>query len=161
MRVSLITAMSLNRVIGLNGKMPWHLPADLKRFQSLTMGKPIIMGRKTFESIGKPLPGRTNIVVTRSDTFNPEGCQMAHSLCEAIAKSGNAPDIMVIGGEYLYRQMIPYTDRMYFTIIHTETQGDVYFPEVNMSEWKEVERVERPADDKSIFDLSFIVYDKV
>ena len=162
MRISIIVALDEGLVIGSEGGMPWHLPADLKVFKTVTMGKPIIMGRSTYESIGKPLPGRTNIVITRNTDFEAEGCRVAHSIDEAlaIAKEESAEEAMIIGGGALYEQTIDITDRLYLTRIAVHLVGDTHFPVINSDDWQEVSREEYTADGKNPFDLSFVVLDR-
>ncbi len=127
-QISIIAAMTNNHVIGKNNALPWHLPADLKHFKNITMGKPIIMGRKTFESIGKPLPGRQNIILTRDKNYHIDGCTIIHSLDE-LQSCTNAAEIFVIGGAEIYKQLLPLTQKLYLTFIDTEIDGDSYFPE--------------------------------
>lgn len=127
--ISLIVAHDEQRVIGYENGMPWHLPGDLKYFKEQTMGKPIIMGRKTFESIGKPLPGRRNIVITRNNSYSAEGVEIVASLDEALSLVGNVPEIMIIGGEQIFRLALPIADRLYVTVIHYSFKGDTFFPE--------------------------------
>lgn len=126
--ISLIVAHDENRVIGLNNKMPWHLPGDLQYFKEQTMAKPMIMGRKTFESIGRALPGRRNIVITRNAEYTAEGIETVGSLQQALALVKDAPEIMIIGGEQIFTQALPLADRLYITEIHHEFEGDTYFP---------------------------------
>ena len=145
MRISLIAAVSRNGVIGHKGSIPWRLPADLKRFKQLTMGHPIVMGRKTFESLGKPLPGWTNIIVTRQPDFKACGALVARSLEEALRLCEGAEEVFVVGGASIYRQAIPLADRIYLTEIHQEFEGDTFFP-FDRSAWKEAAR-EDPAPD--------------
>lgn len=139
-RVALIAALARNRVIGAGSRLPWHLPADLKRFKQLTMGAPVIMGRKTHESIGKPLPGRRNIVVTRRAGAQWDGCDTAHSLAAALAAAGDAPEAFVIGGAELYAAALPLADRMYLTHIDADYAGDARFPEFDPADWRETAR---------------------
>ena len=147
--LSLIVAMADNRTIGRNNELPWHLPDDLKYFKSVTMGKPIVMGRKTFDSIGRPLPGRLNIVITRNPEWQHSGVKTAASLQEAVAIAAeeNPQDqealileVMVIGGEEIYRTAIELADRLYITQVQAEIEGDAFFPQYNESEWQEVSR---------------------
>ena len=162
MRNSIVVAMDEGRVIGAEGGMPWHLPADLKFFKSVTMGKPIIMGRSTWESIGRALPGRTNIIITRNTHFQAEGCRLAHSVDEAlaIAKEESAEEVMIIGGGGIYEQTLDRVDRLYLTRIAAHLVGDTHFPVINPEEWQEVSRQQHNADGDNPFDLTFIVLDR-
>jgi dihydrofolate reductase len=145
MTVSLVVAMAANRVIGKSGGLPWRLPGDLRFFKAVTMGKPLIMGRKTYESIGRPLPGRANIVVTRTGEVNAEGITVTHDfhealkLARAIAAGNETDEVMVIGGGDIYRQALPLADRIYLTEIHAEFDGDTFFPPLG-ERWHEVSR---------------------
>ena len=130
MIISIIAAMARKRVIGRHNKMPWDLPSDLHRFRETTMGHPLIMGRKTFESIGHPLPGRKNIVITRQRSFAPPGCLVAHDLRSAIAMCKGADEVFICGGEAVFRQAMALADRIYLTVIHKEFDGDSFFPEI-------------------------------
>ena len=159
MRIALIVAMSSNGVIGVDNRMPWHLSADLKRFRRITWGKPILMGRRTHESIGKPLPGRQNIVLTTNPDYRAEGCRVVHSPGEALALASDAPEIMVIGGAALYEMFLPLTQRLYMTLIHQEFPGDTCFPEIDWAEWQETQR-EIVTGDESGLDYSFIDYER-
>jgi dihydrofolate reductase len=157
MKLSLIAALAANRVIGLDNRMPWHLPADLKRFKALTWGKPILMGRKTHESIGRPLPGRHNIVLSAAPGWRAEGCSVAHSLGEAMDLARGADELMVIGGSSLYQRFLPEADRLYLTLIEREFEGDTYFPVYSPEDWRELESqavVDDPAVD---FAYRFVV----
>jgi dihydrofolate reductase len=160
MRISAVVAMSDNRVIGKDNQLLWHLPADLKHFKQITMGKPILMGRKTFQSIGRPLPGRVNIVITQDKNFKADGCVVVHSIQAALKAVENQAEICVIGGAELYRQMLPIIQRIYLTIVHHDFSGDAFFPELDMNEWKEVERTELASDEKNNYSCSFLVLDK-
>jgi dihydrofolate reductase len=159
-RLSLVVAMTLNRVIGANNAMPWHLPADLAFFKATTLGHPVVMGRKTYESIGRPLPGRRNIVVTRDPTFHAPGCDVVHSVEGALFQAGEDPEIFVIGGEALFCSFLPATQRIYLTQIHAEIPGDTYFPEIDRAQWQEVSRLERPQDAQNAYDLTFLTLDR-
>ncbi len=130
MIISLIAAISSNRVIGREGRIPWDVPADRQRFKALTMGHPLIMGRKTFESIGRPLPGRQTIILTREGGYRAAGCKVAHDLPAALAACGDAMEVFICGGEEVYRQALAVADRIYLTVIPREVVGDVYFPEI-------------------------------
>ena len=161
MVVSLIAAMGENRVIGIHNKLPWHLPADLRRFRHITMGKPILMGRKTFESIGKALPGRTNIVVTRAAGYRAEGCIVASGIDDALTLCRESQEVMVIGGASLYEQMLMRADRMYLTLIHEAFPGDTVFPPFDASEWRETDRLNCDPDHENPFSYSFVVLRRV
>ncbi len=138
--VSLVAALARNRVIGAGNRLPWHLPEDLKRFKRLTMGAPVIMGRKTHESIGRPLPGRRNIVVTRQPDASWPGCEVVHSLADAIALAGDAPEAFVIGGAELYAAALPRADRLHLTLIDADYAGDALFPAFDPADWRETAR---------------------
>jgi len=161
MKISIIVAMAANGVIGQDNELPWHLPADLKHFKQTTMGKPILMGRKTWESIGRPLPGRTNIVITRDSAYTAAGCIVVNSIEAAIAAAGEQDEVMVIGGAELYRQVLPCADTIYLTRIHASFDGDTRFPEISDAEWQQLERVDHEADEKNLQDYSFIRLERV
>ena len=152
--------MDKKGVIGLEGDLPWHLSADLKRFKAMTMGKPLIMGRKTHESIGRPLPGRKNIILTQSQEFKAEGCTVVHSLEEALLAAGEVDEVMIMGGSGIYDQSLDRANRLYITEVHADVSGDVYFPEFDGGEWVEIEREDHSADDKNDFDYSFVVKER-
>ena len=158
MIISLIAALGKNRVIGSDNSIPWKLPADMKRFRELTTGKPVIMGRKTFESIGRPLPNRTNIIITTDKNYKADGCIVVHSVDEAL-KSAKGSEIMVIGGAQIYKLFLPKANRMYLTFIDKEFEGDAYFPEYDKNEWKEVSREEH-ADENGL-KYSFVNFDRI
>jgi dihydrofolate reductase len=137
MKISMIAAMANNRVIGKDNKMPWHLPADLKFFKKMTMKKPVIMGRKTFESIGRPLPGRQNIVITRSSEFCAPGITVVHDTDSAMAAAGDVEEVVIIGGGNIYQQFLPRADELYLTFIDLDTDGDAFFPDYNaVADWQ-------------------------
>lgn len=159
-RLSLIAAMSRNRVIGRDNAMPWHLSADLKHFKAVTMGKPVIMGRKTFESIGRPLPGRQNIIISRQPGFAAAGCSMAASLEQALAACSGAEEVFVIGGSEIYRLALPAADRLHLTEIDADFEGDTHFPAINAAEWRESSRDSHAAGETP-FAYAFVVYDRV
>ncbi len=159
-RVCLIAALAANRVIGRNNTLPWRLPADLKRFKALTMGHPVVMGRKTYESIGRPLPGRRNLVITRNRGFSAPGCEVVHSLDEAIAACSGARTIFVIGGAELYRESLPRAHCLEFTEIRAKIEGDAFFPEICMSEWHETGREIHSDEAGSPFSYDFASYER-
>jgi dihydrofolate reductase len=155
--------MDETRGIGLDGRLPWHLPADLKRFKSLTMGHHLIMGRKTFASIGRPLPGRTTIIVTRDQSFQPEGCLVAHSLETALefARLDLENDVFVIGGAEIFVQAIELADRIYLTQVHSSLPADVYFPEFAAADWQEIDSEYHPADENNRYPFTFKILARV
>ena len=159
-RVSLIVAMAKNRVIGANNALPWHLPADLKRFKALTMGHHIVMGRKTYESIGKPLPGRTAVIVTRNQGYSVSGAIVASSLEAAFSACGNDEEVFVIGGEQLFRQALPIADRLYLTTVEADVAGDAFMPEIDFPAWREISSEFAPANEKNAYDLTFSVIER-
>lgn len=161
MKISMIVALSTHHVIGKNNQLPWHLPADLAHFKSITMDKPIVMGRKTYVSIGRPLPGRRNIVISRHLDFKAEGCEVVHSLEEAFALVQDVEEVMIIGGAQLFEEALPKANRLYLTWVQGEIEGDRYFPAFDGSEWKEVAREERAADEKNAYDLSFVTLERL
>ena len=140
MIISLIAAMGRNRVIGKDNSLPWKLPEDMKRFRELTKGKPVIMGRKTFESIGKPLPNRTNIVITRDKNYSAEGCIVVHSAEDALKAAKNADEAMIIGGEQIFREFLPRANRIYLTIIDKDFEGDAFFPDFKEDDWEKIKQ---------------------
>lgn len=159
--ITIVVAKSENNVIGNNNELIWHLPNDLKRFKQLTTGHPIIMGRKTFESIGKPLPNRVNIVITRNRDWNPEGITIVNSLEEAIENAKESDhDIFIIGGGNIYEQALWLADALEVTEVHQAFEGDAHFPEINSGEWKEVSRERFPKDEKHAYEYSFIRYER-
>lgn len=165
--IAIIVAMAENRVIGCNNQLPWHLPNDLRYFKANTMGKPIVMGRKTYESIGKPLPGRTNIVVSRNGDFEADGVYVAGSLNDAVAvatqqaKRDGVDELMVIGGAELYVQALPMAGRLYITQVHADVAGDAYFPQLDWSHWREVSRDSYDADAANTYPHSFTVFQRI
>ncbi len=160
MLVSIIVAASANNVIGVDGDLPWHLPEDLKRFKQTTMGKPMIMGRLTYASIGRALPGRRSIVLTRQPDFSADGCEIASSPEEAIGMAGDVEEVMVIGGGKVYEQMLPMTDRIYFTRVHTEIEGDTFFPDFDESMWRTSGIEEFPAGEGRPVGFSFRILER-
>ncbi|MCE6992702.1 dihydrofolate reductase [Dyadobacter sp. CY323] len=162
MLLSIIVAVSENGVIGKENQLLWRLPDDLKRFKQLTLNHPMIMGRKTFESIGKPLPGRTSIVITRNPGFTFDGIIIVHSLEDALAKAAETgtDEVFIIGGGDLYQQAQPITDRLYVTEVKTVIDGDTYFKIDNPSAWVEAERIVHEADERHLFEFDFVNYFK-
>jgi len=156
MIISLIAAMDKNRVIGKKNALPWYLPADLRHFKKLTMGKPIIMGSTTFASIGKALPNRINIVMTRDSMFMAKGCVVVHSVKEAIHTAQGHEEVMVIGGANVFEQFLPIAQKMYLTMIDVDIGGDVYFPAWNQNEWRETARETHEPDRKNKYFYTFL-----
>jgi len=161
MKISIIVAMASNRVIGLNNRMPWHLSADLKKFKQMTMGSPILMGRNTFESIGRPLPGRTNIIISKNPAYRQDGCLVFNDIDTALAAAcQNAEEIFVIGGSKLYETMLARADTFYLTQIKKAFDGDTFFPEWRGDDWLEVEREDIDDDPDVPFSYSFLKLEK-
>ncbi|MDX1734942.1 MAG: dihydrofolate reductase [Halioglobus sp.] len=164
--LAIIVAVADNGVIGRGDALPWHLPDDLQYFKSVTMGKPIVMGRKTFESIGRPLPGRTNIVISRDPAYRPHGATAvtslpdALSLAEDVALIDGVEEALVIGGAEIYALALPLAGRLYVTEVHASVEGDVVFPQVDWGRWREVSRQRRDAVDPNPYDYSFVVYER-
>jgi dihydrofolate reductase len=156
--LSLIVAMDDNRLIGSNNDLPWYLPADLAFFKRTTLGKPIIMGRKTFVSIGRPLPGRRNIVITRDSSFSADGCEIANGIQAALSLCSDVEEAMLIGGASLYQQTINQATRLYITCIHHSFEGDTWFPEFNSKCWKQVSREDHGADLSNPYAYSFLKF---
>lgn len=161
MDISLVVAMDRNRLIGSGNTLPWHLTADLKHFKKLTLGHTIVMGRRTWESIGKPLPGRTNIVITRQRDYKAPGAVVADSIEAAKEQAGDRAELMIIGGAELYRQMLAEANRVYLTEILGEFDGDTYFPEMNMDEWACTSREDFGKDEKNPHGYSFVVLERI
>ena len=159
MLLSAIVAMTEDRVIGKNNQLPWHLPADLRYFKNVTMGKPIIMGRKTYESIGKPLPGRTNIVLSRA-SLKIDNVLHANSLESAKILVPEASELMIIGGAQIFAQTIQQANRLYLTKIHQHFNADVFFPAIDWDEWKLTSKEDFYSDEKRAFDYTFEIYDR-
>ena len=160
MIISLIVAMDRRGVIGAGGALPWRLPDDLKRFKAITMGKPLLMGRKTHESIGRPLPGRRNIILTRQRDYTAEGCIVCHNEEDALAACAGFEEVMVMGGAALYELFLPRAGRIYLTRVQAEVDGDTWFPPFDESAWNEVERREYPADERNEYPCSFLLLEK-
>ncbi|MBE9568869.1 MAG: type 3 dihydrofolate reductase [Proteobacteria bacterium] len=160
MIISIIAAMDRNRLIGNKNELPWHLPADFAHFKAVTMGKPIIMGRKTYESIGRPLPGRVNIVLSRNPDIHFEGVSCVSSFDDALAVVPDSDEVMVIGGSTIYEMLMPRVDRMYLTYVDAEFEGDAWFPEVDEAIWFESASQAFLADDKNRYDCRFVTLEK-
>ena len=162
MIISAIVATGKNGVIGSNNEIPWYLPADLAYFKKTTIGKPIIMGRNTFHSIGRPLPKRTNIVITRDPFFSAEGILVAHDIEEALtlAQETGATEVFIIGGGQIYRQSMDYWDKIYLTEVDIQVEGDTFFPEINSTEWREISRNIHTSDEKNEYAYSFVELEK-
>ena len=166
MKIAMIAAVAENNAIGINNKMPWYLPGDLRYFKAVTMGKPIVMGRKTFESLGKPLPGRTNIVITRNPQYSRDGIRVAHSLedalslAESIAMIDGINELMVIGGAEIYRQALSKAERLYLTRVYQSFEGDAFFPEIDENQWTETAREDQKTEDDQHLTYSYLVLDR-
>ena len=160
MVISIIVAMDKKGIIGFEGDLPWHLSVDLNHFKAITMSKPLIMGRRTHESIGRSLPGRQNIVITRAKAFKADGCTVVHSLEDALHAAGDADEVMIMGGSGIYDQSLERADRLYLTEVHADVKGDVYFPEFDKGEWLEIDREDHCADEANDFDYSFVVLER-
>ena len=161
MIISIITAMDKNQLIGKDNALPWKIPADLQFFKKVTMSKPIIMGRKTFESIGRPLPGRQNIVITRDESYTADGCDVVYSIDDAISLAGDIDEVMVIGGANIYQQFLEKCDRLYLSRVLGEFEGDAWFPEIDFNVWRLIEKEDHKADEKNECDYSFQIYERI
>lgn len=159
-RISVIAALARNRVIGIENRLPWRLPEDLAHFKAMTLGHPILMGRKTFESLGRPLPGRTNIVITRNSSYRPEGCLVADSIPAAIALCQDVDEVFFIGGAELYTQVIPLADRLYLTEVDIEAEGDAWFPDYDRSAFTEISRESHTGAKGDTMRFDFVVYQR-
>ena len=160
MHIVIVVAMSENRAIGKDNQLLWQMPADLQHFKKITMGKPILMGRKTYQSIGRPLPGRTNVIITRDENFKAEGCLVVNSIESALAVVKDQEEICVIGGADLFRQMLPMVERIYLTVVHHEFEDDTFFPELDLAEWRELEKISNLADEKNKYPYDFLILQK-
>jgi dihydrofolate reductase len=159
--IAIIVAVAQNGVIGAANGLPWRLPDDLKRFKALSLGKPVVMGRRTFDSIGRPLPGRTNIVVSRQPALAIDGAIVARSLDEALVAAGAAPEIVVIGGAEIFRQALPRTDMIHLTRVHARVDGDVFFPELDPAKWREAAVEHHAADERHLYAFSFVTLQRI
>lgn len=166
MTIALIAAYAQNLVVGIDNKLPWHLPEDLKYFKRITTGKAIVMGRKTYESIGRPLPNRTNIVISRNPDFKADGVVVVPSIEAAIEHAENVnlingeDEVMIIGGATIYEAALPQADRLYLTHVHAKVEGDAYFPKVDFTQFEEKGREDYQASETNPYDYSFVVYDR-
>ncbi|MGH8551474.1 MAG: dihydrofolate reductase [Methylococcales bacterium] len=161
MKISIIAAVSSNYVIGFRNHLPWHLPEDLRNFKRLTMGKPILMGRRTFESLGRVLPGRVNIVVTRNPNYRPPGCRVFSNIADALQTFADCPEMVVIGGASFYEQMLPFADTLYLTVIDHIFYGDAHFPWFDTTGWIELSRQTYKQETEPYLNFSFLVYRKI
>jgi len=159
--LSIIVAVADNGVIGSGNQLPWRLPDDLKRFKALSLGKPIVMGRKTFDSIGRPLPGRLNVVISRQPGLAIPGCTVVTSIDEAIAAAQPAPEIVIVGGADIYRQVLPQVQVIHLTRVHAHIEGDVMFPKLQEHEWREVAKEYHPADERHAHAFTFSTLERV
>lgn len=153
--------MGRNRVIGKHNTLPWRLPADMRHFRRVTMGKPVLMGRKTFESLGKPLAGRANIIITHDLTYSAAGCRVVHSVAEALAAAAISAEVMVLGGADIFVQFLPHAARMYLTYVHGDFDGDAFFPAFDAGAWMETERTDLAADAENPYVCSFVTLERV
>lgn len=157
--ISMIWAMGRNNALGCKNRMPWYLPADFAYFKRVTMGQPVIMGRKTFESLGKPLPGRTNIIITRNKDYSPEGCIVVDSVERAKELTENK-NAFIIGGAEIYKAFLPIADKLYITEIDHDFEADTFFPEIDYSKWKLVSSEPGVRDDRNLYDYKFLVFER-
>jgi len=160
MTISLVAAAGNNNVIGSNNKLPWKMPADMKFFMNLTIGHPVIMGRKTYESFGRPLKERRNIVISRDESLKIEGCEVVHSLEDALKLAKGTEEIFIIGGAEIYRQSMDIANKIYLTRIYHDFEGDSYFPSVDDKNWKETSHLEQKTDEKNPYPFAFLEYIK-
>lgn len=160
MIISIIAAVAGNMIIGNNNSLPWNLPADMEYFKETTLGKPIIMGAKTFASIGKALPDRKNIILSFDKNYKAEGCVVVTSIEDALKEVGEDEEVMIAGGASIYKQFLPLANRLYLTFIHHDFSGDTYFPKFNIDEWKEIKRIDNQPDEKNPYSYSFVILEK-
>ncbi|KAG1649066.1 Dihydrofolate reductase type 3 [Nymphon striatum] len=161
MKLSMIVAMGEDRVIGIDNKMPWHLPADLAWFKKTTLGSPIIMGRKTYDSIGRPLPGRLNIILSRNTDLKIEGCTVVNSLSDALKAAEGSDEVFIVGGAHLYEKFLQDADYLYITKIDAKFEGDTFFPDYTQYAWKQLDRIDNHADEKNPHPYSFITLERI
>ncbi|WP_295794972.1 dihydrofolate reductase [Mucilaginibacter sp.] len=160
MTISIVVAISENRAIGKDNKLLWYLPNDLKHFKAITSGHTVIMGRKTYESVGKPLPNRRNIIITRQD-IKIEGCEVVNSIKAALELCRTEREVFIVGGAEIYKQSLHLTDRIYLTVVHKQFEGDSFFPEIKKTDWLQVSREDHQPDEKNSLPYSFITYERV
>jgi len=160
MTISIVVAISENRAIGKDNKLLWYLPNDLKHFKAITTGNTVIMGRKTYESVGKPLPNRRNIIITRQD-IAIEGCEVVNSMKAALELCRTEREVFIVGGAEIYKQSLHLTDRIYLTVVHKQFEGDSFFPEIKKTDWLQVSREDHQPDEKNSLPYSFITYERV
>jgi dihydrofolate reductase len=161
MKLTAVVAIDENRVIGLENKLPWNMPADLQHFKKVTLGKPILMGRKTYESIGRPLPKRRNIIISRDPNYSVENCETYPLPEAALAALQDCPEVMIIGGAQLFTQLMPQLTNLELTIIQHQFKGDTFFPEIDFAQWREVARDAHPADSENPYPYTFLTYEKI
>jgi dihydrofolate reductase len=158
--ISLMVAMAHNGVIGRGNALPWRLPADLRRFKQFTLGKPILMGRKTYESIGRALPGRTNLVLTRDPDWRAAGVIPVHSVEEALRQARGCAELVAIGGADIFRLLLPLAHRIYMTHVHADIAGDTYFPAFDQAQWNDIDSATHPADERHAYPLTFVTLER-
>jgi dihydrofolate reductase len=158
--ISLVAAMAENGTIGRDNSLPWRLPDDLKRFKALTMGKLLLMGRKTYESIGRPLPGRSSLVLTRDRDWHAEGVVVARSLGQALSHARDSDELVAIGGAQIYRLLMPFARRIHLTLVHAEVPGDTFFPDFDPTQWADVECQRHPADERNAYAFTFVTLER-
>lgn len=159
-RIAFVVALDRNKVIGKDGRLPWRLPDDMRRVRELTIGKPLIMGRRTYESIGRPLRGRTSIVLTRDPTFHPEGVLVAHTPEDALRLAGDVPEVIVFGGAEVFKQFLPLAERIYLTQVDAEVAGDTYF-DFGATDWRVLENTPHPADERHPYAFNFLTLERI
>lgn len=159
--ITIIAAVAANRALGKDNQLIWHLPADLRRFKKVTSGHHVIMGRKTFESLGKPLPNRTNIIISRNTDYNAEGCVVVNSLQSAIDAARDDENPFILGGAEIYQQAMQFADKLDITFVHEQFEADAFFPKISKAHWRETSRQDHKADDENIYDYSFVTFTRI
>ncbi|MFH1656549.1 MAG: dihydrofolate reductase [Candidatus Nealsonbacteria bacterium] len=160
MIISIISAVADNMIIGNNNSLPWDMPADLKYFKEITLNKSVIMGARTFESIGKALPNRKNIILSDNPNYKVKGCVVVDSIKNALKEVGENEEVFIAGGASIYKQFLPITNKLYLTFIHHNFEGDVYFPEIDKNNWKEIKRIDNEPDEKNKYSYSFVIFER-